>query len=94
MGGQTTRTKLVEKDHVILETSRHDPVTQRVYSQNIEMDETETRFYPVQIRYAWPSELDLVACLAGLRLRERWGGWQREPFTAASMRHVSVYERG
>ena len=48
MGGQTTRTKLVEKDHVILETSRHDSVTQRVYSQNIEMDETETRFYPVQ----------------------------------------------
>ncbi|MDQ3864066.1 MAG: hypothetical protein M3317_11325 [Actinomycetota bacterium] len=79
---------------MILETSRHDPVLQRVYSQNIEMGATETRFYPVQIRYAWPSELDLMARLAGLRLRERWGGWHREPFTASSTRRVSVYVSG
>jgi hypothetical protein len=46
----------------------------------------------VRIRYAWPSELDLMARLAGLRLRERHGGWQGEPFTATSARHVSVYE--
>jgi hypothetical protein len=53
----------------------------------------ETRFYPVQIRYAWPSELDLMARLAGLRLRQRWGGWRRESFTASSTSHVSVYKR-
>ena len=45
-----------------------------------------------EVRYAWPSELDLMARLAGLRLRERWGGWRREPFDAASGLHVSVYE--
>ena len=90
--GQTTQTKHVGMDHVILETSRHDPVLQRVYSQNIEMGATEARFYPVQIRYAWPSELDLMARLAKLRLRERWGGWRREPFADSSVKHVSVYE--
>jgi hypothetical protein len=52
------------------------------------------RLYPVEIRYAWPSELDLMARLAGMRLRERWGGWRHEPFTAASTRHISVYEPG
>jgi hypothetical protein len=46
----------------------------------------------VQVRYAWPSELDLMARLAGLQLRHRWAGWQQEPFTAASGSHVSVYE--
>ena len=40
-----------------------------------------------------PAELDLMAALAGLRLRERWEGWEREPFTARSRRHVSIYER-
>lgn len=44
--------------------------------------------------YAWPSELDLMARIAGLRLRERWGGWRREPFTSESRSHVSVDERG
>ncbi len=42
-------------------------------------------------RYVWPSELDLMARLAGLELRDRWGGWRREPFTAASRTHVSVW---
>ncbi len=94
VAGQTTQTKRVGTDRVILEASRHDPVLQRVYSQNIEIGATQTRFYPVQIRYAWPTELDLMARLAGLRLRERWGGWHREPFAASSGKHVSVYERG
>ena len=44
-------------------------------------------------RYAWPSELDLMARLAGMTLRERWSGWRREPFTAASDTHVSVWEK-
>ena len=50
------------------------------------------RLYPGAIRYAWPSELDLMARLAGLRLRARWGGWRREPFGPDSGVHVSVYE--
>ena len=44
-------------------------------------------------RYVWPSELDLMAGLAGMRLRERWSGWNREPFTSDSRKHVSVWER-
>ena len=45
----------------------------------------------VKLRYAWPPELDLMARLAGLRLRERWGSWARATFTADSGKHISVY---
>jgi hypothetical protein len=48
---------------------------------------------PIHIRYAWPSELDLMAHLAGLVLEERWRYWGRSPFTSASRSHVSVYRR-
>ena len=93
--GQTTRTHHVETGQVVLECSRHDPVGQRIDSQNVVISDGETRLYPGgRIRYAWPSELDLMARLAGLCLRERWGGWHREPFTASSTGHVSVYGRG
>jgi SAM-dependent methyltransferase len=44
-------------------------------------------------RYVWPAELDLMARLAGMTLRERWSGWQREPFTSDSTKHVSVWEK-
>ncbi len=44
-------------------------------------------------RYVWPSELDLMARIAGMRLRERWSGWNREPFTSESTKHVSVWEK-
>jgi hypothetical protein len=49
--------------------------------------------FSVPFRYVWPSELDLMAHLAGMRLRERWGGWRREPFTSDSTSHVSVWEK-
>jgi len=48
---------------------------------------------PIRLRLAYPPEFDLMARIAGLGLRERWGGWNGEPFTAASWRHISVYER-
>ena len=54
-------------------------------------DRLEARSIP--FRYVWPAELDLMAQLAGLRLRERWGGWEREPFTSESTKHVSVWEK-
>ena len=44
-------------------------------------------------RYVWPSELDLMARLAGMRLVERWSGWRREPFTSESRKHISVWEK-
>ena len=46
---------------------------------------------PMVTRYSWPSELDLMGRIAGLRLHARWGGWRNEPFTSTSGRHVSVY---
>jgi hypothetical protein len=46
----------------------------------------------VPFRYIWPAELDLMAELAGMKLRERWSGWQREPFTSESSKHVSVWQ--
>jgi SAM-dependent methyltransferase len=80
-------------ESVHLAVSQHDPVEQRSTSHHVILTEAGIRLYPVQVRYAWPAELDLMAQLAGLRLRHRWGGWKREPFTRASQNHVSVYER-
>ena len=91
--GQRIQTDAVDSEHVRLSGSRHDPLEQAVFSQHVVVGADGVRLYPVAIRYAWPSELDLMARLAGLRLRERWGGWAREPFTADSGRHVSVYAR-
>jgi SAM-dependent methyltransferase len=71
----------------------YDVVTQRLTSHHFVISEERIGSYPVEGRYAWPSELDLMARLAGLSLRERWSGWKREPFTSVSRSHVSVYEK-
>ncbi|MFN2555450.1 MAG: hypothetical protein ABR592_01025 [Nitriliruptorales bacterium] len=81
----------VDDDLVDLEVSRHDPVAQTVRSQHVTLTPAGVRLLPVRLRYAWPSELDLMAELSGLRLRERWGGWDRSSFRPASRGHVSVY---
>ena len=91
-GGQRVEATKVETDRVELETSTHDRVGQRVLSQHVIVEDGQIKTYPVQIRYAWPSELDLMARLAGLRLRRRLGGWRDEPFIATSPRHISIYE--
>ena len=91
-GGQSVRAHGLGLDHVRLDAARQDPVAQRVDFQHVLMTADGIRFLPGALRYAWPPELDLMARLAGLRLRERWGGWRREPFDAASGLHVSVYE--
>jgi SAM-dependent methyltransferase len=93
--GQQLGVTRVTVDSVLLTAARHDPVGQRIDAQQIQFGPgAGFRLIPGVLRYAWPSELDLMARLAGLRLRERWGGWRREPFTATSSMHVSVYERG
>jgi trans-aconitate methyltransferase len=84
---------LLQADEVRLQATRHDPLTQRVTGQSVSITDGGVALWPWAIRYASVPELDLMARLAGLRLRERWSGWGREPFTAASPRHVSVYER-
>ncbi len=90
--GQNIQAGLVETDRVSIDLSRHDPVEQTVASSHVYITEREVRLYPVKLRYAWPSELDLMARLAGMRLRSRWSDWQGNPFTASSANHVSTYE--
>jgi hypothetical protein len=92
--GQRVSAVRVETDRVQLDAGRIDLIAQRVNSQHILIGAEGIMLLPVQLRYAWPSELDLMARLAGLRLRERFSGWQRQPFTATSPSHVSVYARG
>ena len=88
---QAFRTAHVEADTVVLEASMHDPVAQTVQYQYVEITQSGVWLHPVPMRYAWPSEMDLMARVAGLALRQRWSGWDRAPFTAASRSHVSVY---
>jgi SAM-dependent methyltransferase len=90
--GQRVQTHRLDTGRVFLDVSMHDPEHQRVSVQLVVLEESGFRMFPVELRYVWPSELDLMAALAGLRLRERWGGWNREPFTGEG-KHVSVYER-
>jgi len=91
--GQCTNTTRVGLQEVMIDASLHDPVLQRVSSQHVVLSEAGVSLYPVEIRYAWPSELDLMARLAGLRLKHRWAGWGVEPFTAGSGQHISVWEK-
>lgn len=90
-GGQVNWATKVTTDEVQLDVGQHDAATQQVISQKVVIKDGDVRLYPVQIRYAWPSELDLMAQLAGLRLRERWSNWQREPFSSESQKHISVF---
>ena len=83
----------VTAERVELDVGQLDSAEQRVNSQKVVITDGTVRLYPVQIRYAWPSELDLMAQLAGLRLRERWSDWQRQSFTSESQKHISIYER-
>ena len=92
-GNQEVRAHTVTTAEVSLQVSLHDPARQRVRSQFVVIRNNELKLYPVEIRYCWPSELDLMARLAGLRLRHRWGNWNRGEFNSRSEKHVSVYER-
>jgi SAM-dependent methyltransferase len=91
--GQNVEATVVETELVGVTFSRHDPTSQRVTSVAMTIEDGRILQRPVQIRYAWPSELDLMARLAGLRLRERWGSWDGEPFSSSSGSHISIYER-
>jgi hypothetical protein len=71
----------------------YDTVTQRLSGQHYSFTESGFRPSPIEMRYAWPAELDLMARLAGMRLEGRYGGWRREPFTGLSPAHVSVYAK-
>jgi SAM-dependent methyltransferase len=81
----------IEVDEVRLDVGRHDSVAQLLDESHVSLTNAGVRVTPIVARYAWPSELDLMARIAGLQLQERWAGWNNEPFTSASERHVSVY---
>ena len=72
--------------------ARYDPVTQILDENHVRLTAEGVSLSPIVCRLAWPSELDLMARIAGLALTERWGGWHQQPFTADSLLHVSVYE--
>lgn len=87
-------TRAISDGVLRLDASTHDPVAQIVRSQHVFIRAADTELLPVDIRYSWPSELDLMARLAGLTRQARYGGWARHEFTRYSAGHVSVYERG
>ena len=71
----------------------YDVLNQGLISHHIDNDGGRYRRTSMPFRYAWPAEFDLMAQLAGMTLRDRWSGWRREPFTADSTRHVSVWQK-
>jgi len=70
-----------------------DLVGQQAMSHHFTADESGVREFKTPFRYVWPSELDLMARLAGMSLRDRWASWDRSPFTGDSTSHVSVWEK-
>ena len=88
-----------EKFHVFHASETHwgideyDVVKQGLISHHFEVVDGRIERNSIPFRYAWPAEFDLMAELAGMRLRDRWSGWKREPFTSDSRKHVSVWEK-
>jgi len=78
------------EDHIGID--EYDVVNQGLVSHHLSPREGAWELLSMPFRYAWPAELDLMARLAGMTLRERWSGWNREPFTSESTKHVSVWE--
>jgi SAM-dependent methyltransferase len=89
--GETVRAFAVRPDH--LGFDEFDVAAQGLVSHHYRITGGQLAVHSVPFRYVWPSELDLMARLAGMTLRERWAGWNREPFTSDSTAHVSVWEK-
>ena len=83
----------IEVGNIRLDVARHDPVKQLLEESHVILSSTGIHLNPIVTRYAWPAELDLMARIAGLRLKERWAGWSRELFTSTSSNCVSLYGR-
>lgn len=91
--GQQVSVARMDDDIVELHVGVHDAAIQQITTQHVVLSRSGVDFRPNHLRYAWPSELDLMARLAGLRLKERWSTWGRDPYTAESGSHISVYEK-
>jgi SAM-dependent methyltransferase len=92
-GGQSLRTGGMTVDRVVLEATRHDRNAQKLDAQLVVIDTRGTRLVPIELRYAFPPELDVMAELAGMRLRDRFASYTKAPFTNTSIMHVSIYEK-
>jgi SAM-dependent methyltransferase len=92
-GHQYVDPEQIAADHVVLDVGRYDPLTQILDLNHVQISAEGIILSPISLRLANPPEFDLMARIAGLRLRYRWGGWNAEPFTSASWRHVSLYAR-
>lgn len=90
---QETLTTHVEPECVTLRVGTLDPMTQIIAMQQIDLSPAGLAFRPNKLRFIYPSEMDLMAQLAGLRLRERWGDWHGSAFTATSSTQIAVYEK-
>ncbi len=84
----------VGKDHVVLDVNRFDPATQILEENHVHIGSTGIRSGPIVQRIAPPGELNLMARLAGFRLIDRFGWWDRRAFDADCASHISVYGRG
>lgn len=91
-GGQAMRAIRLDHHEAQLDISLVELDKQIITSQHMLITEQGTRFYPVKIRYVWPTEMDLMARLSQLQLRARWSDWKKSPFTGESGKHISVYE--
>jgi SAM-dependent methyltransferase len=89
--GETVRAFTVSATR--LGFDEYDVASQGLISHHYTVVDGELEVVSMPFRYVWPAELDLMARLAGMRLRERWSGWRREPFTSDSDSHVSVWEK-
>ncbi len=89
--GDTLRSFTATPDH--LGFDEYDVATQGVVSHHYWLSDNRVETFRAPFRYVWPSELDLMARLAGMTLRERWGDWVRSPFTSESRNHISVWEK-
>jgi SAM-dependent methyltransferase len=91
--GQRVETLAVTEGSATFGLSVHDAAQQRITSQIVTLDGRGMHLRPVALRYSWPTELDLMAAQAGLRLRERYSDWDLRPFGSGSDKHISVYQR-
>jgi SAM-dependent methyltransferase len=89
--GETVRAFTVTPTH--LGFDEYDVTSQNLISHHYWMADGQLETFSAPFRYVWPSELDLMARLAGMTLRERWSDWTRKPFMSASRQHVSVWEK-
>jgi SAM-dependent methyltransferase len=89
--GQVVRVIQLDEGQVRLDAAELDIAAQQITSQHVLLSPEGVKLYPVKLRYAWPSELDLMARLAHLSLDHRWGSWNRDPFTRTSRKHISLY---